>query len=166
MAQAAGSFPWKHIVLPEYSSDIWVSAADIAGILDKAEKDLTDNDLKPFKCYFHHMSFTEDTVHGICVMRPGAYLPYHIHAASELYLPLKGSCTLHIDGKKTTISGESHREGVYIPGNCPHGLRNETEEDYEFLYLYYPPKGTEPDTKLKFCCGDLKDCKPVNGYLM
>ena len=162
MSEGTGQFPWKHVVLPEYSPDEWVNAADIEGILDKTEKYPGSNDVAPFRCYFHHMSFTETTVHGICTMQPGAYLPYHTHVASELYLPLRGSCTLYIDGDTTTISGESHREGIYIPSNCPHGLRNDTDKDYEFLYLYYPDKGAQPDTKLVFCCGDLTDCKPLD----
>merc|ERR1712198_725594 len=94
--------------------------------------------------YANYLDTNESTTHGICHMSAGGCLPYHSHEASELYLPLKGSCTLFIDGNVKTISG-TNREAVYIPANCPHGLRNDTTEPFEFLYLYYGKNGEKAD---------------------
>ena len=57
-----------------------------------------------------------------------------------------------------TISG-SLREAVYIPSNCPHGLKNETDEPFEFMYLYYSKEGTGASTELCF-----KDFVPKDSH--
>ena len=80
-------------------------------------------------------------IHGICHIKPGGCLPYHSHEASELYFPLKGSFTLFFDGHVRNIIGGTNREAIYIPSNCPHGLRNQTSEAFEFFFFYYAKNG-------------------------
>merc|ERR1711962_22206 len=143
---ATNESSWKHITIPKNPKD-W--AFDVANVPCACNLDDSNRTDKPKGCYANYLVTNESSTHGICHMPPGGYLPYHTHEASELYLPLKGSCTLFIDGHIKTITGSS-REAIYIPSNCPHGLRNDSNEPYEFLYLYYGKNGEKADTTSVF----------------
>ncbi len=59
---------------------------------------------------------------------------YHGHSRQFFYV-LRGTATLVIGGETVTLSP---REGVEIPPSIPHQLRNDTEEDIEFIVISAP----------------------------
>lgn len=67
-----------------------------------------------------------------CPPREGHLCP-HRHTHAEIYHIISGRGILHIDGKEQEVTAGSV---VYIPGDAEHGIRNETDEDLKWLYVF------------------------------
>ena len=64
----------------------------------------------------------------------GEDLELHHHVPQEIYLIRKGEGQLlRHDGEPALVRKDSF---VYIPKNCPHGLRNIGNEDLEILWIF------------------------------
>jgi mannose-6-phosphate isomerase-like protein (cupin superfamily) len=72
---------------------------------------------------------------GVCKMKPGAYLPMHIHAPPEFYYILKGNPMVVLNGIYNRCRPI---QCVTIPPNCPHKIYNDTTEEIVFIYTYLP----------------------------
>lgn len=67
-----------------------------------------------------------------CPPREGHLCP-HRHTHAELYHIISGRGILHIDGKEQEVAAGSV---VYIPGDAEHGIRNESDEELRWLYVF------------------------------
>jgi len=72
---------------------------------------------------------------GVCKMKPGTYLPMHIHAPPEFYYILKGNPMVVLNGIYNRCRPI---QCVTIPPNCPHKIYNDTQEEIVFIYTYLP----------------------------
>jgi mannose-6-phosphate isomerase-like protein (cupin superfamily) len=59
---------------------------------------------------------------------------YH-NQARQFFFILSGTATLEINGERITLNPE---EGVEIPPITPHQMRNESNQDVEFLVISQP----------------------------
>jgi mannose-6-phosphate isomerase-like protein (cupin superfamily) len=68
---------------------------------------------------------------------------YH-NQARQFFFVLSGTATLEINGERLTLNPE---EGVEIPPLTPHQMRNESNQDVEFLVISQPTsRGDRVDT--------------------
>lgn len=67
-----------------------------------------------------------------CPPREGHLCP-HRHTHAEIYHITSGRGILHIDGKEQEVAAGSV---VYIPGDAEHGIRNESDEELRWLYVF------------------------------
>lgn len=72
---------------------------------------------------------------GICKMKPGSYLPLHIHDPPETYYILKGEPTVVLNGIWNRCRPI---QCVTIPPRCPHKIFNDTDAEVIFIYTYLP----------------------------
>lgn len=68
---------------------------------------------------------------GLGRMQPGMYhLRHHHPYGSEFYYFTKGSCVVGLDGDEVrAVPGLA----IYIPANCVHSIRNDTDEVAELV---------------------------------
>ena len=59
---------------------------------------------------------------------------YH-HHAQQFFFVLSGTATIDIDGKCIVLQ---KNEGIKVPPLKPHQMRNDSEEDVEFLVISQP----------------------------
>ncbi|MGA3601023.1 cupin domain-containing protein [Lysinibacillus agricola] len=59
---------------------------------------------------------------------------YH-HHAQQFFFVLSGTATIDIDGKRIVLH---KKEGLEVPHLTPHQMRNDSEEDVEFLVISQP----------------------------
>ena len=74
-----------------------------------------------------------DMVMGVARLRPGETLEAHRHAQPETYFMLAGHGVVTIDGASHHIDAGTL---VFIPGDAEHGIRNEKDEELQFLYAF------------------------------
>lgn len=67
---------------------------------------------------------------------PGKSEIMHYHKISkQFFYVLSGCATIEIDGKIKTILKQ---EGIFVPANVPHQLKNEGDENLEFIVVSSP----------------------------
>lgn len=71
---------------------------------------------------------------GIATLPPreGQLCP-HRHSHAEIYHIISGRGIMQIDGVEQEVSAGSV---VYIPGDAEHGIRNESDEEMKWLYVF------------------------------
>jgi quercetin dioxygenase-like cupin family protein len=72
-------------------------------------------------------------VMGVARLKPGEQLALHRHTQPETYFMLAGRGVVTIDGASQQIEAGTL---VFIPGNAEHGIRNERDEELQFLYAF------------------------------
>ena len=79
---------------------------------------------------------------GVANLRPGERIAEHYHPYSEEFLCLvRGQLTVDLDGVPTPLAAG---EGVYIPVNVRHRLRNTGDED-AFAVFHLGPLAPRPE---------------------
>jgi mannose-6-phosphate isomerase-like protein (cupin superfamily) len=73
------------------------------------------------------------------------HLCAHRHEQAEIYYITEGRGIVTIAGKDSFVSQGST---VFIPGNAEHGIRNESEEDLKWFYVF--PTGNFEDVIYRF----------------
>ena len=70
------------------------------------------------------------------VMPPATVERSHKHSKSQqFFYILRGEATFSVDGKTQKVK---RNQGIYIPPNVFHQIRNATDEDLEFLVISQP----------------------------
>ncbi len=59
---------------------------------------------------------------------------YH-HEAQQFFFVLSGTATMEIDGKQIILQAN---EGIEVPPLQAHQMRNDSQEDVEFLVISHP----------------------------
>jgi quercetin dioxygenase-like cupin family protein len=70
---------------------------------------------------------------GVATVAPGGFLALHRHAPPEIYFILEGEGCMSLDGRERPIKAG---DGVFIPGNVEHGVRNEGSATLRILYVF------------------------------
>jgi quercetin dioxygenase-like cupin family protein len=70
---------------------------------------------------------------GIAKIPPNEALREHRHLQEEIYLVLKGTGSVTIDGKTRPVGPGT---SVFIPGNVVHSCENTGEGDLRFAYVF------------------------------
>ena len=70
---------------------------------------------------------------GFAEVLPGGNLALHHHAPDEIYVVTNGSATLNKSGKLEEIK---KGDVVYIQGNAPHALKNDSNETFGFYWIF------------------------------
>ena len=70
---------------------------------------------------------------GFAEVLPGGKLTLHHHAPDEIYVVTNGSATLNKDGELEEIK---KGDVVYISNNAKHALKNNSDETFEFYWLF------------------------------
>jgi quercetin dioxygenase-like cupin family protein len=79
-----------------------------------------------------------DMAMGVARMQPGMYHIRHHHPdGSEFYYFTKGTCVVHLDGQDVQAGPGT---SMYIPPNCIHSIRNDTDEVVELVYGLSKPR--------------------------
>lgn len=71
---------------------------------------------------------------GLLEIPPGGVFPQHTHPErEEIYYVLSGSGTILVEDREV-----SAKEGltVYVTGELPHGIRNQTDKPLTVLYVH------------------------------
>jgi quercetin dioxygenase-like cupin family protein len=76
---------------------------------------------------------TDTMTMGVATLEPGGFLAAHRHAPAEVYYVLEGRGRMLLDGIERDVEAG---DGVFIPGNVEHGIRNVTTEPLRFLYAF------------------------------
>jgi quercetin dioxygenase-like cupin family protein len=75
---------------------------------------------------------------GLCRMPPGSYHIRHHHPdGSEFYYFIEGGCVVTLDDSDIRARPGT---AIYIPPNCVHAVRNDTDEPALFLYGLSKPE--------------------------
>lgn len=75
---------------------------------------------------------------GLARMQPGMYhLKHHHPHGSEFYYFTNGTCEVHLDGEDILVRPGT---AIYIPPNCVHAIRNDTDEVVELIYGLSKPE--------------------------
>jgi len=75
---------------------------------------------------------TRDLTAGVAELGAGGRLAEHRHSASEVYYVLSGRGVLTLDGEDQVVSAGT---SVFIPGDVPHGIRNDGPAQLRFFYV-------------------------------
>jgi quercetin dioxygenase-like cupin family protein len=75
---------------------------------------------------------TQDLTAGIAELASGGRLAEHRHHPSEVYYVLEGRGVLALDGEDQVVSAGT---SVFIPGDVPHGIRNDGPGRLRFFYV-------------------------------
>jgi len=70
---------------------------------------------------------------GFAEVLPGGNLTLHHHAPDEIYVVTQGSATLNKSGELEEIK---KGDVVYIQGNAPHALKNDSNETFGFYWIF------------------------------
>jgi quercetin dioxygenase-like cupin family protein len=76
---------------------------------------------------------TDTMTMGVATLEPGGFLALHRHAPAELYYILEGRGRVQLDGVERDVKAG---DGVFIPGDAEHGIRNVAAEPLRFLYVF------------------------------
>jgi mannose-6-phosphate isomerase-like protein (cupin superfamily) len=60
---------------------------------------------------------------------------FHHHAQQFFYI-LAGQAAMEVDGRTMILSAG---EGIWIPAETPHQMRNDSEDEVHFLVISHPP---------------------------
>lgn len=139
-------FGWK-VVDMEDPSDPWVKWSSFGLDVKFDHMNIDWKDLADMQ-----FSWT-----GVCKMKPGTYLPMHIHAPPEFYYILKGNPMVVMNGIYNRCRPI---QCVTIPPNCPHKIYNDTQEEIVFIYTYLPCSEVVTKDQLKWVF--LEDTTPAD----
>ncbi|GHB56820.1 hypothetical protein GCM10010377_54820 [Streptomyces viridiviolaceus] len=79
-----------------------------------------------------------DMLFAVARVLPGMHHIRHHHPyGSEIYYVIKGSCTVFLGDEEITVGPGA---AVYIPPNCVHGARNDTDEVCEMAVVCSKPE--------------------------
>ncbi|KAM0720815.1 hypothetical protein Q7P37_003100 [Cladosporium fusiforme] len=77
---------------------------------------------------------TDSLTAGVATCPPQqGHLCPHRHTHAEIYHIISGRGIVQIDGKENEVTAGTV---VYIPGDSEHGIRNDSEEDLKWLYVF------------------------------
>lgn len=91
---------------------------------------------------------TRDRVAGELFVRPGGYVPMHVHAAQiERFEGVSGTLLFRVGRRRATLGPE---DAVSVAAGTPHGFRNVGQEVAHFLIGLTPPLRGEEGLRTLF----------------